>query len=170
MTFKEIVNRITGISIPIFGLSWNPPILEQRIVEKIMTFLEDKRVLYNPYEMENPEYCKQSVCEIREFLTQQLFDVNRNSHLYKTLDGMRIACRNFLNIITENSFAFNFNGNQLNNNLEISGQILFFSGIGELRGTFGFLIAELLIKYKIDCSDELSIIIPLRNIEEDDFA
>lgn len=35
----KVVNRITGLSIPIFGISWNPPPAEVVIAEKLLTFL-----------------------------------------------------------------------------------------------------------------------------------
>ena len=41
MKFSEILNRLTGISTPIVGISWNPPPLEVNIARKVITFLED---------------------------------------------------------------------------------------------------------------------------------
>ena len=55
--FTEIANRITGISTPVFGVSWNPPTLDSDIAKKLLTFFEDRRVLYrSPYHLENLEY------------------------------------------------------------------------------------------------------------------
>lgn len=45
MPFKEIANSITGISCPVFWISWNTSKMESKIVEKVITYLEDKRVL-----------------------------------------------------------------------------------------------------------------------------
>lgn len=50
MIFREIRERLTGISCPIFGVSWNPSETERTKAIKIIRFLEDRRVLYNPYE------------------------------------------------------------------------------------------------------------------------
>ena len=52
MIFREIRERLTGISCPIFGVSWNPSETERTKAIKIIRFLEDRRVLYNPYEQE----------------------------------------------------------------------------------------------------------------------
>ncbi|TRW25787.1 hypothetical protein FMM05_06070 [Flavobacterium zepuense] len=112
MKFKEIANRITGISIPIFGISWNPPILERKIAEKVVIFLEDRRVLYNPFQLETPRYCTQSIIQIREFINQQLYDVKRDSELDKILRAMRSACHKFLSILQENDFYFTSEGYQ----------------------------------------------------------
>ena len=67
MTFKEIANKLTGFSIPIFGVSWTPAKLEIEVTKKIITFLEDKRVLYVVYELESPEHCITSIIQIRNF-------------------------------------------------------------------------------------------------------
>ena len=48
MIFREIRERLTGISCPIFGVSWNPSETERTKAIKIIRFLEDRRVLYNP--------------------------------------------------------------------------------------------------------------------------
>ncbi|WP_139165767.1 DUF6650 family protein [Chromobacterium amazonense] len=57
MKFREIISRITGFSIPIFGIQWNPPEAECAAAKRVLTFLEDRRVLYVPSEMEVPHYC-----------------------------------------------------------------------------------------------------------------
>jgi len=166
MTFKEIANRITGISIPVFGISWNPPKLEKQIAEKVITFLEDKRALYNPFELETPEHCRQSIIQIREFLTEQLYDVKRDSGLTNTLRAMRSACRKSLDMTTENKAHFNKKQGRIENQIGLGGQILFYSDMGELRGTFVFLVAKLLVMHGIDCESELVTIIPLQLIED----
>ncbi len=76
MKFEEIKNRLTGISCPVFGLSWNPPEAECLIAQRVIAFLEDRRVLYVPSEIEVPEHCVQSVLKIREFLTNELAKIN----------------------------------------------------------------------------------------------
>ncbi len=57
MRFKEILSRLTGISVPVFGVSWNPPEADGAVVKRVVAFLEDRRVLYAPSEMEVPEHC-----------------------------------------------------------------------------------------------------------------
>jgi len=41
MNIKEIGKRITGISVPFFGVSWNPPESERKVAKRIMSFLDD---------------------------------------------------------------------------------------------------------------------------------
>jgi hypothetical protein len=52
MNTKQILSHLTGLSCPIFGISWNPTEPEISITKRVITFLEDRRVLYNPYDME----------------------------------------------------------------------------------------------------------------------
>lgn len=48
MKFKAILNRLTGLSCPIFGISWNPIESEIIIATRIIRYLENRRVLFNP--------------------------------------------------------------------------------------------------------------------------
>lgn len=49
MRFTELLNRLTGISCPVFGVSWNPVDTERSIARRIIIFLEPRRVLYSAY-------------------------------------------------------------------------------------------------------------------------
>lgn len=52
MDWKEVANRMRGFSLGIgpisVGAEWEPPTLEQDIAQRVITFLEDRRVLFNP--------------------------------------------------------------------------------------------------------------------------
>lgn len=48
MTFSEIASRPTGVSSPIFGISWNPSEAEVTTARRVAAFLEDRGVLYQP--------------------------------------------------------------------------------------------------------------------------
>ena len=49
---KEIAKKITGISTPFGGVSWDPPIDEKKIAQQTIIFLEDRRVLFSAYSEE----------------------------------------------------------------------------------------------------------------------
>lgn len=59
--FSEIANRLTGISTPFGGTSWQPAELEIAGARRVIAFLEDRRVLYDPCEIEVPDHCVRSV-------------------------------------------------------------------------------------------------------------
>ena len=46
MNFTDIRERLTGISCPFFGISWNPTEIDRTKANRIIRFLEDRRVLY----------------------------------------------------------------------------------------------------------------------------
>ena len=92
MKLKEILSRLNGFSVPIFGISWNPPKPHVTTARKVFTFLEDRRVLFNPYAWEEPSHCIQSVLEIRKFLTDQIGELEGEG-LPNNLKAIRAACR-----------------------------------------------------------------------------
>lgn len=96
MKFKEIASRLTGFSVPVFGVSWNPPEPEVAVARRVLAFLEDRRVLFNPYHLEVADQCVHSVIEIRRFLTSEIGQLADDSKLSEHLRGIRAACRKFL--------------------------------------------------------------------------
>jgi hypothetical protein len=96
MKFSEIANRVTGISTPVGGVSWQPAELEIAGARRVIAFLEDRRVLYEPGQMEVPSHCFHSFIEIRHCLTEELGKLGGDSELAASLRAMRAACRKFL--------------------------------------------------------------------------
>ena len=155
MRFDEITSRLTGISTPIFGISWNPPEAERAIAQKIIIFLEDRRVLYNPSDLEVPDHCVRSVLQIRDYLTYQLADANEKKEFSESLRAMRAACRKFLDTVGHNEMIVRFANHQNH-----YASWVFNSALGELRGVFGIHIAKLAAQYGLDVEDELASILP----------
>ncbi len=81
MKYREVLSRTTGFSVPMFGVSWNPPQREIGVARQVLAFLEDRRVLYNPYHLEVAEQCIRSVAEIRRFLTKAIRQLPGDSRL-----------------------------------------------------------------------------------------
>ncbi|MFI5182533.1 MAG: DUF6650 family protein, partial [Thermoanaerobaculia bacterium] len=96
MKFREVVSRLTGISTPVFGAQWRPPEAEIEVAKRVLAFLEDRRVLFDPPHMEFEPFCIQSALEIRKFLTKELGSLNRKRPLAQSLSAVRAACRRFL--------------------------------------------------------------------------
>jgi len=148
--FKKIAKSLTGISTPVFGISWNPPETEREIVRKLLVFLEDRRTLYNPYNIETPMFVDQSLIEIRKELTSTLQRIGDNPDISPHLRAMRAACRKYLNEVgdqTRPRFSYR--------DFEV------FASLGELRTIFGIHIAQLAVKYGIDIEQELASILPM---------
>lgn len=160
MTFKEIASKITGFSFPIFGISWNPSKSEIEIARNLITFLEDRRVLYVVYELESPNHCAESIIKIREYITEQLYDLNPKSELSNILRAMRSACRNFQNNI-QNQYYSEKNVRDFG----MGEKIHFYNAMGEFRATMGILIGKIIVMHGLNFEGQLLSIIPFE-IEE----
>ncbi len=154
MKFKEILKRVTGLSSPIFGVSWNPDNTSSDVARRVVVFLEARRVLYVPSEMEIPHHCADSILQIRNFLTDQIASVT-NKDLEGSLRAMRNACNKFLNATGAKRDVLDF-GNHSGHwaSWEFNG------AVGELRGAFGIHIAKIAAMYGLDVEDGLSSILP----------
>lgn len=160
MRFKEVISRVTGLSCPIFGVSWSPPEPDIAVARRVITFLEDRRVLYNPSQMEVPEWCARSVVEIREYLTGELQRNNGSSELVDSLRAMRLACRKFMDNVGNNDDILR-HGSQLGHWASWE----FNSAVGELRGVFGIHVAQLATSFGLDVEDDLASILPASDVE-----
>ena len=156
MKFKEIVSRLTGISCPIFGASWNPPEPDVTTARRIITFLEDRRVLYAPSEVEIPEHCVHSIIEIRQFLTEELSKADLSNELANNLRALRAACRKFLNRVQAGEREIIHFANHFGHFASWE----FMDALGQLRGIFGIHLAQLAARYGLDIEDDLAQIIP----------
>jgi hypothetical protein len=85
LKFSEIANRLTGISTPLVGVSWQPTDLEVSAARRVIAFLEDRRVLYAPDSLEVPSHCVESVLEIRRFLSGELGKLETGSEFAASL-------------------------------------------------------------------------------------
>ena len=158
MNFQKLASRVTGFSVPIFGVSWNPPEPEISRAERVVAFMEDRRVLYNPYTWEEPYQCVDSVVQIRAFLTNELQNLDRNSEIAQRLSTLRAACRKFLNSLQQH--GLDGHRHPLRGT---SSEFTFFSALGELRGIFGFQLLVLAQSYGLNVEDELVAIFPFQD-------
>jgi len=156
MKFREIVSRVTGLSVPIFGIQWSPPESECAVARRILAFMEDRRVLFVPSEMEVPHHCVESVLRIREFLTGELGSLDSANELALSLRAMRAACRKFLATVeADDHHIIQFGASHGH-----YASWIFNGAVGELRGVFGVHIARLAASHGLDVEGELASILP----------
>src|SRR5215210_1331743 len=166
MNLTEILNRLMEFSIPIGGLSWQSAPRDVEVARRVLIFLDDRRVLYDPFEVQVPERCVESVLQIRQFLTTALDDQGIGSELVGHLRGMRAACLAFLyRFSSPADISFGDIGEDWWLNQEL-GQAL-----GALRTVFGFQLAQIAVRYSLDVDEPLSYTIhtalpPPRDDEE----
>jgi len=136
------------------GVSWEPSETERTTAASVINFLEDKRVLYNPTELERPNHCISSIIEIRDFLTKRMDGLNEKSELMKNLRVMRSACRKFLD--TAQSFHRSLDGPRSSYDSWV-----FYSALGEMRGVFGFCLSQIVLSFGLDIEKGLASILPV---------
>jgi|SRR6267143_6807420 len=158
MNFKKLASRVTGISIPVFGVSWNPPEPEITRAERVIAFMEDRRVLYNPCAWEEPDHCIDSVIQIRAFLTNELQTLKRDSEISLRLTTLRAACRKFLDTLQQHGVT----GGRRSMHGMFS-EFTFSSALGELRGIVGFQLLLLAQSYGLNVEDDLTTIFPFQD-------
>ena len=101
----ESLKKISGVSIPVFGIQWHPQESERSAARRVIAFCEDRRILYAPHNWEMKSESVQSATEIRRFLTDELGKLNRTSEFAHRLEDMRKACRLFLDSIRDSEVS-----------------------------------------------------------------
>jgi uncharacterized protein DUF6650 len=135
-------------------------------LRRVIRFLEDRRVLYVPYDVEIAGYCTQSILCIREMLTGELTKLNAtNGQVYASLQAMRAACRRFLDR-TQDRGEGPRHSRHWHGPYDLESQT-FFTALGELRATFGVHLAILAVQHGVDIEGDLARILP--ELEEDKF-
>jgi hypothetical protein len=95
MRFSEMASRLTGLSTPFFGVSWQPPVADREVAREVIAYLEDRGALYEPHVMEFPPYTVDAVMQIRAFLTEVIARCDVAPDLDGHLRAMRAACYEF---------------------------------------------------------------------------
>jgi hypothetical protein len=153
MDFREIATRLTGFSTPVFGVSWCPPEAEVATARRVLAFLEDRRVLFNPYQLEVADQCVQSVVDIRRFLTTEIGHLPEDSQLGEHLRGIRAACRRFLDETPTES-------RRVRHSWIGPFESDFFLALGELRSTIGIHIAAVAAMHGLAVEGQLAETLP----------
>ncbi|HLH64524.1 MAG TPA: DUF6650 family protein [Solirubrobacteraceae bacterium] len=167
MKFSEVARRVTGFSCPIFGVTWDPGVAKVTAARRVLVYLEDRRVLFEPFEAESPGHCVISILDMRQFLTTELGQLDdKEDDIAPHLRAMRASCRKFLrstDVLDRGAGGFPdpFYG---------SHEWVFNQALGELRGTFGVHIAMLSSKFGIDVEEDLATILPEADLDSGDDA
>lgn len=121
----------------------------------MLQYLEDRRVLYDPFEVEIPHACVRSVEEIRTELARFIAD-SRSPELRDPLRAIQAACRQFLTNVqgmVDHDFHI----------IEIQGGVdswLFNQALGELRARIGTSVAVIVATFGIAVDEHLVKIMP----------
>jgi hypothetical protein len=124
---------------------------KRKIAQRLIAFLEDRRALYQPYDLEHGPWVTDSILEIRRELTDTLKTCPQDEALIEPLRAMRAACRKYLDVVDPHA-----------NRIEYSyrGDILFASALEELRGVFGLHLTRICVAFGIDVEEDLASMFP----------
>jgi hypothetical protein len=148
---KDIRYRLTGLTVGTVGAQWERRKTEKDQAALIVNFMENRRVLFGPRNIEDVGDCATSVVEIRHYLTQQLEGLDPRSSFAQTLKAMRAACLKFMDSIPRSRHMH---------------YPEFLMPLGELRAAMGIHLARLASKYELEVDDHLASIFPALDKEE----
>lgn len=162
------LRRVSSVTTPVGGLSWTPSPSEREELRKLVVFLEDRRALFDPYNIEATVLVEHSVQEIRAELTKVLQTIGETSRAGEPLRTMRTACQRYLS----RAPAFRdepywhrrpryHDGPRFD---EPDGD--FIMALGELRGVFGTCLGQIASSYEIEVHGQLAELLPGREEDE----
>lgn len=106
LKYKNLIKRIklyrikiTGISIPFFGVSWGRERSDKFYALQIYNHMKDRRVLYVGWDDEFIEAVVESVRMIRSWLQNLLDEIPDRFELVKIVSSLQECCREFLSDI-----------------------------------------------------------------------
>lgn len=151
----DTARRITGISFPFGGLQWaDPGPSDAKIIREFLVFLEDRRVLYNPHNLEVASQVEHSIHQIREQCTKTLQKLPSEAFAVTPIRAIRAAGRRFHDDRNE---AFRFFDGDIHFREGTPG---FFTALGAFRATVGQQVALLAAHYDIDIEGDLASVLP----------
>lgn len=148
--------RITGVDLPLGGggVTWEYTEGDKKVARAVVTFLEDRRVLFGDRHCEDEAHCVWSAIAIRRFLTEQITVAQPGKDLEACLRSMRAACRRFVEAGGPDGSDFFANGRHYRT------ADLFGLALGDLRTSIGHQLAAILRRYPLEIEEELASILP----------
>ena len=154
---RELANRLTGISTPIGGISWKPPVVERDKARQLLAYLAGERSLHYPYDKEIGTFVVESILDTRERLARDIEDLSMDSILTQILRGMQAACRKFLDENQSPSAGYGW---------PYEAQL--YCTLGEFRALLGIHIARIACAYDLEVDACLGDILPPEPEQESD--
>jgi len=160
MSWKIFLRRLTGISTPLGGVSFQPVTEnERKIAFQVISFLEDRRILYRTMGIEVHDWSVKSVFEIRSFLTEMISSTDDYPALTEDLKNIRKACRKFLNDVEADENSEFILDHKVENFKDK--QKRFAEAFFDIRKPISRCVMELSYRYDIQIHGELRSILPM---------
>lgn len=153
--------RVTGIGAFGLSLNWEKVDGDKQIARNVITFLEDRRILFADYHGENEVLCVRSAIEARNFLTDQISQAKPGRSLDASLRAMRTSFRHFVEL-------GGFDGHNFGRHRYVSDLDPLSLALGALRSEVGLQILLIAYYYGLEVEDELAAILPVIADDEPD--
>jgi hypothetical protein len=169
MRNKDVKRRLTGFSASVLGFGvgaeWEPTEAATGVARKVLSFLADRRVLFNPYFQEEAGECVASVVEVRRMLTDEIGALHEDKVLVPHLDAMRAACRRFLDQVRSVTNDDHHRGlwvanRQLNDVVAYRELHDLVMALGDFRTAMGIQIGLIASTFGLDVPDTIVDILP----------
>lgn len=98
---REMKYELNGISTPFGGISWNKTNSVKDTFAFLLIYLESKRILVNPIEMEKKEWCVDSVLEMKKQLVLITEHTIFKEDDLSVIRNMIEACNRYLDTVTD---------------------------------------------------------------------
>lgn len=144
--------EFTGASAFGFGVDWQRTEGDRAIARQVITFLEDRRLLFGARHIEDEAHCVQSALQIRALMTDQITRAKPGNELETCLRAMRAACRRFVEA----------GGPEGRNFVERygAGVDVFSLALGDMRTAVGVQVGLITTAFDLPLEPELASIIP----------
>ena len=144
--------RPTGAGAFGFSLNWEKVPGDKEVALRVVTFLEDRRLLFGERHSEDELDCVHSAVDIRRFLTEELTKAKPGRSLAESLRAMRAAMRAFVEAAGPNARNFRYHHGHMTDPFSLA--------LGELRGLIGLHLAVIAHQYGIEVEPDLARILP----------
>lgn len=155
--------RPTGAGVGPFAVDGEYVLTERATAARLLDFLADRRVLFAPFEMEDPNHCVQSVLEIRRFLTELLTDWPHDTALRHHVTSLRAVCREFIDSVGEPSneeARALWRPSRSHAPFSAGSPGVWLDALGRFRTHVGYHVAAVMQAYDIIVEDQLGVILP----------
>jgi hypothetical protein len=154
--------RPTGIGAFGFSVNWEKAPGDEETARRVITFLEDRRLLFGERHYEDELHCVRSAIEIRRFLTDELARAKDGRSLAQSLRALRAAMRAFVDAAGPDGCHFRDRNHM--------GVDRFGLALGELRTLVGLHLGFIAEQYDIEVEPGLAQILPPPVPDDDDLS
>ena len=144
-----------------FSVNWEKVPGDEEVAHRVVTFLEDRRLLFGKRHSEDELECVSSAMMSRAFLTDELTKAKAGKSLADSLRAMRAAFRQFVDAAGPS--ARNFRGY-----IGSPGMDPYSTALENLRALVGLHLALIADKYNIEIEPDLAQILPPDASADDD--